>query len=107
MDCFLDVIEAASFLKVRVATLYDWVHQRRIPYRKHGRRLVFKTEDLDQWSESQAVLPLGQGYRHAQSTMFRDDDFDAMVAGDAHASPSGSLKTERIQSHRRVPTDTA
>ena len=44
---FLSVIEAADFLKVRTATLYAWVHQRRIPFRKHGARLAFSATPPD------------------------------------------------------------
>jgi excisionase family DNA binding protein len=72
--CFLDIREAAEFLKIKVTTLYDWVHQRRIPFRKHGRRLVFATEDLRVWSEGQAVgirpeIPLGIGSLKTRRTV--------------------------------------
>lgn len=52
---FLDVEGAAEFLKVKPATIYAWVFHRRIPFRKHGRRVVFFREDLEKWSQSQAV----------------------------------------------------
>lgn len=52
----MDVVAAADFLKVRRSTLYSWVHQRRIPYRKHGRRVVFSRKDLEIWSQSQTVV---------------------------------------------------
>jgi excisionase family DNA binding protein len=54
---FLDLVEAAAFLRIKPATLYAWVHQKRIPHRKHGRRLVFHRLDLEQWSAKQSVLP--------------------------------------------------
>jgi excisionase family DNA binding protein len=55
---FMDIDSAASFLKIKRSTLYAWVHQRRIPHRKHGRRLVFARQDLENWSLSQAVRPM-------------------------------------------------
>jgi excisionase family DNA binding protein len=58
---FLDVTEAAQFLRVRPATLYAWVHERKIPYRKHGSRLVFRADELEGWSERQAVRPVSMG----------------------------------------------
>jgi excisionase family DNA binding protein len=54
---FFDVTEAAEFLRVKPSTLYGWVHERRVPYRKHGRRLTFARADLEAWSAAQAVEP--------------------------------------------------
>lgn len=53
----LSVSEAAEYLKIKVSTLYGWVHERRIPFRKHGARLVFSKRSLAAWSESREVLP--------------------------------------------------
>jgi len=55
---FLNVVEAAEFLRVKIATIYAWVHQRRIPFRRHGRRTIFSRKDLEAWSESQAISPV-------------------------------------------------
>jgi excisionase family DNA binding protein len=52
---FLDVKQAALLLRVKESTIYTWVHQRRIPFRKHGRRVVFARADLEVWSAAQAV----------------------------------------------------
>ncbi|MCM0604705.1 MAG: helix-turn-helix domain-containing protein [Xanthomonadaceae bacterium] len=49
---FLTVDEAAFFLKIKRSTIYAWIHKRRIPYRKHGSRVVFLQYDLLKWSES-------------------------------------------------------
>ncbi|MGK5087161.1 helix-turn-helix domain-containing protein, partial [Bdellovibrionota bacterium FG-2] len=38
---FLNMIEAAEFLRVKISTLYAWVHRRIIPHRKHGGSLCF------------------------------------------------------------------
>jgi len=54
---FLNVAEAAAFLKVKADTIYAWVHKRRIPFRKHGSRLIFSRRDLEAWSRTQSVPP--------------------------------------------------
>lgn len=53
----LDVGGAAEFLKVKKSTIYAWVYQRRIPFRKHGRRVVFDQGELAGWSQSKAIAP--------------------------------------------------
>lgn len=52
-DQFLTVSEAASFLRIAQQTLYRWRHESRIPYRKHGGKLVFYKPDLIEWSKAQ------------------------------------------------------
>lgn len=52
---FITAEEAADFLRVKKSTLYSWVYQKKVPYRKHGRLLVFSVEDLRIWSENQSV----------------------------------------------------
>ena len=54
-ETYLTVNEAALFLKLKESTIYSWVHQRKIPYRKHGRKVVFCRRDLERWSEAQSV----------------------------------------------------
>jgi excisionase family DNA binding protein len=52
------VPEAASFLRVRVSTLYAWVEERppRVPFIRLGPRAIrFRQSDLDEWVESQRV----------------------------------------------------
>jgi excisionase family DNA binding protein len=48
---FMNVQEAAEFLRVAPKTLYGFVSQRRIPYRKAGRRLLFLESDLISWTQ--------------------------------------------------------
>lgn len=50
-DCLLDVNEAAELLRVSHRTVYAWVSQRRIPFRKAGRRLLFSREELVAWTQ--------------------------------------------------------
>ena len=47
----MDVKEAAEFLRVAPKTLYGFVSQRRIPYRKAGRRLLFLESELISWTQ--------------------------------------------------------
>jgi excisionase family DNA binding protein len=46
----MNVAEAAEFLRVSPETLYTLVSQRRIPYRKAGRRLLFLESELLDWT---------------------------------------------------------
>ena len=55
---FLNVIEAAAFLRVKKSTIYAWVHQRRLPFRKHGNRLVFSQIELEKWSNNSKIEEL-------------------------------------------------
>ncbi len=50
----LNVSEAAALLAVKPRTIYAWVAERRIPYRKAGRLLRFDQTELLAWSEVQA-----------------------------------------------------
>jgi excisionase family DNA binding protein len=47
----MDVQEAARFLRVAPKTLYGLVSQRRIPFRKAGRRLLFLEAELLEWTQ--------------------------------------------------------
>jgi excisionase family DNA binding protein len=92
-DEFLNVQEAAFLLRVRCATLYIWVHQRRIPFRKHGGRLVFSRCDLLKWSEARKVTSLPQG---------------GMIDPRSHATlTSASPKTRRSLKTRHSTADDA
>jgi excisionase family DNA binding protein len=47
---FMDVREAAELLRLSPKTLYGLVSQRRIPFRKAGRRLLFLESELLEWT---------------------------------------------------------
>ncbi len=49
---YLSIEEAADYLRLKKGTLYSYVHQRRIVYRKHGSKLIFIKKDLDAFSQS-------------------------------------------------------
>ena len=48
---YMNVQEAAEFLRVAQKTIYGLVSQRRIPYRKAGRRLLFLESELVLWTQ--------------------------------------------------------
>jgi len=52
---FLNVKEVAVYLNVSPLTIYDWVHSRRIPFRRHGRRLAFDVKEITEWSSRNRV----------------------------------------------------
>jgi len=47
---FMDIREAAEFLRMAPKTLYSLVSQRRIPFRKAGSRLLFLESELIEWT---------------------------------------------------------
>jgi len=48
---FLDVKEVAEMLRARPRTIYDWVSQGRIPYRKAGDRTIFLLDEILAWTK--------------------------------------------------------
>lgn len=50
----LGVREAAAFLGVSPRTLYGWISQRRIPFRKAGRRVLFLQSELLDWTQPES-----------------------------------------------------
>jgi excisionase family DNA binding protein len=47
---FLTVDEVAELLRVSPRSVYDWVSQRSIPHRKAGRRTIFLTDEILEWT---------------------------------------------------------
>ena len=47
----LGVIEAAQLLGCSPRSIYGWVSQGRIPYRKAGRRVLFVESELLEWTK--------------------------------------------------------
>jgi excisionase family DNA binding protein len=52
----LTLKEAAAYLSVKPRTIYAWVAERRIPYRKAGKLLRFDQAELLAWSEAQTKV---------------------------------------------------
>lgn len=89
---YFTVEEAASLLRVAPSTVYAWVHQRRLPYRKHGARLVFTYVDLAAWSEASKFDPLPDGY--SESTHGNDKPVAPPREASTGDRRRGSLTTQ-------------
>jgi excisionase family DNA binding protein len=48
---FLSVQEAAELLSISKRTIYGWIQQGRIPYRKAGHRVLFLESELLEWTK--------------------------------------------------------
>lgn len=48
-ESYLDIAQAASFLRIPKSTLYSYTSKRLIPFYKRGKRLTFRQTDLEQW----------------------------------------------------------
>ncbi len=51
---FLNVKEVAELLRIAPRTIYDMVSQRRIPFRKAGRQLLFDLNEIEDWTKASA-----------------------------------------------------
>ena len=51
----VSVRELAETLGVKPTTIYQWVNQRKIPYVKLGKRILFKPKDINRWIEENTV----------------------------------------------------
>ncbi len=49
----LTVKELCGWLKVKPATVYDWVYRGKIPHLKVGVLLRFRMSEIDQWLTDQ------------------------------------------------------
>jgi putative molybdopterin biosynthesis protein len=52
---FLTVLEVAEMLRLKPRTIYNMVSQRRIPFRKAGRQLLFDVGEIEEWTRSNAA----------------------------------------------------
>ena len=46
---YLTIEQASEFTHIAKATLYDYTHRRKIPFRKVGKRLLFSKKELTEW----------------------------------------------------------
>jgi excisionase family DNA binding protein len=51
---FLTVAEVAAMIRCKPRTIYQMVSQRRIPFRKAGRLLIFEASEIDRWTKEAA-----------------------------------------------------
>jgi len=52
---WLNIEQAADYLKMKVNTLYEKTSKRLIPHYKNGKTLIFKTDELDEYLKSKKV----------------------------------------------------
>ena len=45
----LDMNETARYLKISKPSLYGMTHKRMLPYYKHGKRIYFRKNEIDEW----------------------------------------------------------
>ncbi len=53
----LDVQESGALLGISPFTVRSWVRQRKIPFYRCGRRIVFSRTDLERFLEAHRVMP--------------------------------------------------
>lgn len=46
---YLDIKQAADFVKLVPGTIYQLIHKGKIPYHKNGKRVLFKRSELVAW----------------------------------------------------------
>ncbi len=61
---FVNIGELADMLNVRVHTIYVWVSQHKIPYRKFGKALRFDPEAVLQYFADKQSTEKLKGYSH-------------------------------------------
>jgi excisionase family DNA binding protein len=49
---YLTVGEVAERLRCRPSTIYQYVHKKKIPFRKRGGALLFEVSEIDQWTKT-------------------------------------------------------
>jgi excisionase family DNA binding protein len=49
---YLTVAQVAAMLQIKIGTIYQMVHQKRIPFRKAGGKLRFDASEIDAWTKS-------------------------------------------------------
>lgn len=57
MEKLLTAKQVSDLLEVKVATVYDWVKRRVIPYVKLGRLVRFKKIEIFRWVDSHTLRP--------------------------------------------------
>lgn len=54
---FIGVEELAEYLDLKKSTIYQWVHQQKIPHYKLGKRVKFDLEKIENWLKRKEVKP--------------------------------------------------
>jgi len=85
------VDEAADFLGIRPKTLYEWVRQGRVPYRKIGFNVRFDPAELESWVGSQSRGPEPDDEATARSAGSLRAPLDR---GRGTSAPASEISTE-------------
>ena len=56
VDDLIDLKDAAKILNVSNASLYSYVKNKRIPFKKEGRRLIFSSTALEEWKQKKSNI---------------------------------------------------
>lgn len=51
-DEYLTIEETAKYINMAVSSVYGFVHFKRIPYIKRGKRLIFEKSKIDEWLQA-------------------------------------------------------
>jgi excisionase family DNA binding protein len=64
----LNITELSHYLNLKIASIYDLVYRKKIPYTKIGNRLRFDTCLIEKWIEAKTYIPFGveKCYNHTQ-----------------------------------------
>ena len=64
----LNITELSGYLNLKIASIYDLVYRKQIPYTKIGNRLRFDTGLIEKWIEAKTFIPFGveKCYNHNQ-----------------------------------------
>lgn len=72
LDANLSLVQAAARLGVSPYTLRGWArYQRRVPYLRLGRRLMFRPEDLEAFEQRCRVAAVDEGNREGSGVKRR------------------------------------
>lgn len=52
---FLNIDETSEFIKMKKSSIYQLVYQRKIPFYKRGKILLFKKSELVRWIEEKKM----------------------------------------------------
>ena len=51
---YLTIQELSEYLpdRPKITTIYCWTSEKKIPFRKFGKKLMFEREKIDRWNEA-------------------------------------------------------
>jgi excisionase family DNA binding protein len=53
----LNIPELSQMIRLTPGTIRVWVCQKKIPYVKMGKKVLFDCEEIDQWIEDKKISP--------------------------------------------------